>query len=138
MNVVDDPIFQQLIQDRGLKIATIKSYQYTLSKFCKITNHTPTNLIEEVKDEEDQNIRLRRRKITQYFHEFLKYLQELDHRYESIDKQIIIIRTFYFHYDIELPKKLKLKNEESSELKISSIDEIKFALKTINFCEKPR
>ena len=41
MNVVDDPIFQQLIQDRGLKTATIKSYPYALSKFCKITNHTP-------------------------------------------------------------------------------------------------
>ena len=75
MNVVDDPIFQQLIQDRGLKTATIKSYPYALSKFCKITNHTPPNLIEEAEDEEDQNIRLRRRKITQYFHAFLKYLQ---------------------------------------------------------------
>lgn len=134
MKIIEDPIFQQLIKDRGLKTATIKSYQYALSKYCKLVGHTPTSLIEEAEDEEDRNLRLRRRKITQYFHDFQNYLEGNDHSYESIDKQISIIRTFYYHYDIKLPKKPKLVNETQSELKIPSTSEIKFALKNSNPC----
>jgi len=134
MDVTQDPIFQEVIKDRGLKPPTIQLYTYAFTKYCKTTGLTPTQLIEEAEDEEDNNIRLRRRKITQYFHDFQKYLEGLDHTPETVSKQISIIRTFYFHYDIKLPKKPKLQTDPNTSLLIPTLPEIKLALKNCNPC----
>lgn len=133
MDVKEDPLLQEFIKNRGLKKSTIMSYCYSLRLYQKTTNLTPTILIEEAEDEEEQNIRKRRRKITKYLNKFLTDLEDSDYTVESINKHLINIRSFYRYYDIELPYKPKLKKDV--ELKnIPSLDDIRTAISKSNQC----
>jgi|BarGraIncu00222A_1022003.scaffolds.fasta_scaffold492869_1 hypothetical protein len=64
----------------------------------------PAEFIQEVEDEEEKRLRMRRRKIRQYQLDFKDYLISLDFTNSIIREIITGVRTFYSEFDIELPK----------------------------------
>lgn len=98
----DDPKLQRFFRKRNHKpktrlLITDRFYYYYLA-----TGLTPTSMIDEADMEEEQGIRLRRRKIIEHLDTFEDYLQD---RYSenTIRSSISTIRTFYRHHHIEIP-----------------------------------
>jgi integrase len=111
MDITEDPLLQEFL-DRNLRETTRVKYQTILNHYTKSTGLTPTELIEQAEDDEDNRVRLRKRRIKKHMENHLTYMAE--HDFSPIYKQtsITCIRTFYHHFDIQLPKLNKNKEEK--------------------------
>jgi integrase len=113
MNITNDPYIQNMYLSRNLKPATITSYTKIIQPYCEFINKTPTELITEAIEEEEQGIRKINRKIRTYQ---IKYRQHLITQNKSpltIKNTMATIRSFYNEYEIELPKiKINVPLEE--------------------------
>jgi integrase len=90
-------------------------------------------MIEEAEDDEDNNLRLRRRRITKHLSTFHLFLEEKEYSPESVAKHLTFIRTFYSHHDIKLPKKPKIRKDTAVK-KLPELDHIKLAVGRSNLC----
>jgi integrase len=132
-NIDSDPTFKEFLDTRDLRKRTQENYKYHLKNYCQITDKTPTHLIEEAEEEEDQGIILRRRKIKQHLAKFKENYTERGFSENHIRIGLTMIRSFYRAFEIELPKSSRqktTKNEEAIESieKLLTIEEIKKAL----------
>lgn len=135
MKVEEDPYVQNLFQSRNLKPATINWYTKILKQYCLFLNKTPTELINEAIDEEEQGIRKINRKLRTYQIQYRNHLLQKGQSPLSIKNIIAIIRSFYNEYEIDLPKlKLNLPKEEKLITKEDLIqkEHIQTALKHAN------
>ncbi|MBZ2166973.1 tyrosine-type recombinase/integrase [Methanobacterium spitsbergense] len=136
MDIKSDRHFQDLIISRNLRKSSIKEYAKSLNQYCVFINKNPTELIEEAENQEDQQIRMKNRNIKRYILDYYKYLKDRNLRYNTIKKQLAVIKTFYHEYDIETPR-FKLVEDEIPETVYSTDlpghDEIK---KILNNCNK--
>jgi integrase len=136
MNVLDDPYFQQLVDERGIKEYTIIHYSIILNDYCKLLNKTPTLLIEEAVLEEEQGIRLPQRKIKQHLTQYRKHLEDKGYSPKTIKGSMVVVRTFYNEYDIELPKtryKHQTKDPFQTSKDLPNKEQIRQALKHCDF-----
>ena len=135
MNIESDQHFQDLIISRNLRKSSIREYAKSLNQYCIFINKNPTELIEEAENQEDQQIRMKNRNIKRYLLDYYKYLKDRDLRYNTIKKQLAVIKTFYHEYDIETPR-FKLVKDEIPETVYSTDlpghDEIKLILNNCN------
>jgi integrase len=129
-DVTKDPFFIELCQNRELKDGTIKLYEISLQKYSEFVGKTLTELIEEAEDEEDENIRYRRRKINKYLSSFKSQLdgQDLTSSYKTL--VMSKVKAFYNEYDIQLPrkkfrKKSLVSNHQTNINDLPTIDDIK-------------
>lgn len=99
----DDPKFIEFGIIRDLKPQTMEFYGTVMTRYCRFTGLTPSELIEEAIAEEEAMVRMINRKIREYFvnHQIQLQSENLSRNY--ISKSISMIRTFYRHYGIELP-----------------------------------
>ena len=67
MEIKKIPYIKEFILNRNLKPATIRSYTRKLQIYCEITGLNPTQLIEQAEEDEDNGIRLRKRRIKPNF-----------------------------------------------------------------------
>ncbi len=104
MKFDDDPIFQDFINNRDLRDSTIKNYRMILTSYSKYTELTPEQLIDEAELEEEQGIKLRKRKIKQHLIGFKKYMEEIGYSPVNIKNRITIVRSFYNEFEIQLPR----------------------------------
>lgn len=135
MNIEEDPYIQNLYQSRNLKPSTRKWYNLILRQYCKFLDKTPTELLNEAINEEEQGIRKINRKLKTYFIQYRQHLIEKGQSPLSIKNTMTIIRSFYNEYEIDLPKlKLNLPKEERLITKDDLIqkDDIIKALKYAN------
>ena len=65
-----NPLYKEYVLNRKLKPETIRSYTRKLQIYSKVTELTLTQLIEEAEDDEDNGIRLRKRRIKNNFQDF--------------------------------------------------------------------
>ena len=93
---------------------TIKTYLNRLEQYCEFNNKTPTELVMEAEDEEDQRIRKKNRQIKERLLYFKKHLQDDGKTYYTIKTYMATVMGFYQECDIETPK-IKLKNHETRE-----------------------
>jgi integrase len=135
MLVKDDKLFQEFIYGRKLKQSTQDVYGIKLTAYSELIGMTPSELIQEAEEEEDDGIRLRKRKIKTYFQRYHEWLTEQDYSKEHIRLAMGVIRTFYNEYDIILPKR-RIKSSfdglVSDKGKLPTIDDIRQALKFSN------
>lgn len=133
MDISTDPLLQEFL-DRNLKEPTIIKYRTILNHYSKSTRLTPTQLIEQAEDDEDNRVRLRKRRIKKHLENHLIYMDERG--FSPIYKQtsITCIRTFYHHFDIQLPKLNKNKEDKKRQTTddIPNHDEIRRALTEAN------
>lgn len=133
MDISTDPLLQDFFKNRGQKDSTIEGYLFTFRLYNEATGLTPTLMIEEAEDDEDQNIRLRRRQIVKHLNIFHIHLETKDYTPESIEKHLTFIRTFYRHYNIQLPNKPKIRKYRTVK-KLPELDDIKLAITRSNLC----
>lgn len=98
-----DPIFQEFL-NRNLKPATKKRYKYIIKRYTESTGLTPTQLIHQAEEDEDNGIRLRKRRIKKHLDNHIQYLQTLDYSVKNLRLNISSIRVFYNFFEIQLPK----------------------------------
>jgi integrase len=103
-NIDSDPTFKEFLDTRNLRPRTRDNYQYHLINYCKLINKTPTELIEDAGKEESEGIRMRSRKIRRYLKRFLSHYEERGFSPAHIKIGLIMVRSFYNNFEINLPK----------------------------------
>lgn len=135
MDKPTDPLLQKFFMERGQKEKTRELYHYVFDLWFKVTGNSPTTMIEEAEDEEDQQVRLRKRKINQHFLDFTNYLLDKNFSDESIKVNTSFIRAFYNHFNIELPKRIKVEKRDGDlGPLIPSLEDIQLAISRSNPC----
>jgi len=99
--------------DKGIKDSTKRTYKQFLHYYTDCHGMTITQLIEEAEDDEDNGLRMRKRRINIRLKEFENWLNEKDYAPSRIRNALATVRVLYNYYDIKLPKpKSKQKPEE--------------------------
>lgn len=162
-NITQDTInqdkkFIKLINKKQLKPKTIALYRISLTKFCKFTEKTPTELIEIFKEKQkDKIIKVEKdgkeelyierfnpndSLISEMFDDFIinqktikSKLTEKHLKETTIQNYIINLRSFFRFYKIELPDKTNFK-DDSKEVEIIPSSMIRKAIELGNFTSK--
>ena len=100
--IEESKYFQQFIEERNLSKATVKQYRATLRQYCKFNGMTLDQLLEEADNEEEQGIRLKRRTLKTRLVDFRTAIIETDSKSTIVNK-VNQVKTFYRHFEIELP-----------------------------------
>lgn len=116
MNVLEDQKIKMLISRRDLSKNRIKSYKRVFTEINELFNKTPSELIEEARNEQLPDwdnkifIEMEDRKISYYFNEYYNYLKNVrKNNPGSIQNKHNVLRAFYREYNIEVPKPINLK-----------------------------
>lgn len=100
--IENDPLLQRMFKRRGLK----KSSQLLLTKYFRwynqVTGLTPSQAIEEADQEEEDSIRLRRRRIVKHLEDYEDYLSN-KYAHTTVKNAMSAVRSFYHENYIELP-----------------------------------
>ncbi|WP_321421026.1 site-specific integrase [uncultured Methanobacterium sp.] len=108
-----DSLFKEFCSNRELRESSIKSYINGLSKYSDFTNKSLTELIEEAEDEEEEGIRLRKRKINKYLTSFKTELRESGLNQSTEKHMLMLVKAFYREFDIEIPRSKRRKSNKS-------------------------
>lgn len=128
----DDPLLIEFL-GRNLKPNTKARYNYVLRRYIESTGLTPSELISQAEDDEDNNIRLRKRRIKTYLDNHIDYLTSLDYSVKNIRLNIQTIRVFYNYFEIQIPKiTLPTVRESRTVEDIPNGDEIREVLSHAN------
>lgn len=100
--IEESKYFQQFVDERNLSQATIKQYKATLRQYCEFNGLTLDQLLAEADSEEEQGIRLKRRALKTRLVDFRTAIIETDSKNTIVNK-VNQVKTFYRHFEIELP-----------------------------------
>lgn len=121
MNISDDPHFKLFCKSRNLQKSTIQFYHNVLKRYCEYLQLTPTQFIEEAENEEEERIRMKKRKIKWYFIEYMDLIEEAGMAFSTRKKIQSTIRTFYREFEIELPRTVRLIHEDEELITTDSM-----------------
>lgn len=140
--IEEDPLVKEFLGSRPIKYPTIKNYLVRFWHYSNFTEMSPTELIEEAEDEEENRIRSRHRKIKKHLNGFARYLETVEYapgkKYSeiTIGRSITDIKTFYHYFDIDTPK-VNLRDEKPHRRDdLPTKDEIEKALRNVNTRDK--
>lgn len=143
MSVLNDPKLQQMIDRKELSKDRIRGYEVVFADYCNITNKTPSQLIEEAREEQQpylgSNNRIlftpkSERKIALYVNQYYKYLKTKELSQYSMDTYLNTVYAFYNEFDIELPKKINVKLPKViiREGDLPTIEDVRLAVESTN------
>ena len=115
-SVLEDPKYTEMMSAKGIVEETKKRYLFSLTTYCYFCDQTLTEIYEEADQEEEDGIRLNKRKIRRKLINFRSFLN--DHFANSTVKQRFQdIKQFYKFWGIERPDlpAQTLKREERME-----------------------
>lgn len=137
-DIKNDRCFKDFLRSRSRRPSTKSQYVTRIRVYANFTGKTPTQLIEEAETEEEQGIKLRNRKINDYFYEFREKLEEEGMLPSTINGYFDTVKAFHRHYDIQLPKlKIALNSSENWSMEdIPTLDHIREAVKVCNIRDK--
>jgi integrase len=143
MTPLQDPKMKLMINRKGLSKNRIQSYGIVFKDYCRISNKTPTELIDEAREEQEPYLGKNNqilftpkseRKVGFYVSEYYKYLKEKELSPYSVDAYLRMVYAFYNEYDIELPKKVNIKLPKViiREGDLATIEDIRLAVESTN------
>ena len=135
MNLKEDPQIIEFLLNRNLKPHSEYQYLKRIKQYCQYTQLTPTELIEEAINEEEQGIRKPNRKIKKYMIGYINKLKNENKSPNYITTGITIIKTFYNEFEIELPRvrcNIKEQKELVTTTDIPTKEDIKKIVKYAN------
>ncbi|MGB9979413.1 tyrosine-type recombinase/integrase [Methanobacterium sp.] len=113
MNIQNDPHLIEFLQNLNVRKTTQEIYIKRLKVYCQFTGKTPTQLIEEAEEDEENRIRMKNRRIKKDIMKYLVYLREQNRSPNYITNLIATVKSFYGEYEIELPRiRCNIKQEE--------------------------
>lgn len=96
-------LFNQFVNETGIKENTIKGYKSSLKCYCKLNNKSFDELIKEAEEEEEQGVRWKNRKIRKRLIDYRKWLYY--NKSEGTARTYFIkIKSLYRHFEIEIHK----------------------------------
>lgn len=101
--IMADDIFKEYLTLKNIGIATQVSLSSILLKYTTIQDMDLTSLINEADDEEEQNIRPKRRTIKKRLINFRQTLLEEGYANSTIKDYFAKVKTFYRAFEIEIP-----------------------------------
>ena len=113
-------IFVQFCNERNIKKSTMKGYVSALQLYESFHNKSIDFLIDEAICEENMGISLKDRKIKNRLLDFRSYLINNDFSSSTQKTYFSKIKTFYYHFEIDLPKLPSVKLNEN--YKVSYLD----------------
>lgn len=114
MTMNDEEILDDFVKARNLKYVSKKSYRASIKLYTKFNNMTLEELLDEADDEEEQKIRMKRRKIKKRLINFRAYLVE-NYMKNYVKNTFSRIITIYTHYEIEIPELPKLSQKNFNQ-----------------------
>lgn len=105
--ILEDPLFQDYCLIKNLTTNSRKAYATALRAYIISENSTLEHLVNEADQEEEQNIRPKKKTVNKRLTHFKLYLQEQRYSNRTINGYIKKVRTFYSYYDIvtmDIPK----------------------------------
>ena len=137
-DIKNDRCFKDFLRSRSRRPSTKSQYVTRIRVYANFTGKSPTQLIEEAETEEEHGIKLRNRKINDYFYEFHEKLETQGMLPSTINGYFDTVKAFYRHYDIQLPKlKIALNNNENWSMEdIPTLEHIREAVKVCNIRDK--
>lgn len=130
----DEEYFKEIQDIRNLSNSTLKKYREDLAHYMNYTKMTLDELLTEADNEEEQRIRMRKRKVKSRLLGFQRYLkEELKLRPSTVRSIMSRVKAFYRTYDIELPQ-IKTQHVEQTETieDIPTLEHIRKAVSTSN------
>ena len=105
METEDIQIIEEITQTRNITINTKRNYMQAIKNYTQSQGLTLKQLLEEAETEEEKGIRLKNRSLKKRLIIFRNYLlNEKGLSKSTLQKQLGIIKTIYYHYEIEMPK----------------------------------
>lgn len=106
-------MFKKFCEERNIKEETIKGYKSIIKKYTAYYGMPIEELLQEAIEEEDNNIKKRRRTIKQRLLQFRTHLvTETDIAPSTIKSHMRKLVTLYSHFDIDVPNLPPLKSED--------------------------
>jgi integrase len=133
--IENDPIFHEFTMNKNVRESTLGQYAYRVGLYCKHVGLTPTQLIEEATEEEEDALRMPKRKIKKHMISFCQYLKDRNMSYNQVKNVFGTIRSFYKEFEIQLPNVKCIIKQEQELLTVNDIPskkDIKKALKRCN------
>ena len=96
-------LFQRFCKERNIKDSTMKGYHSTLKKYEEFHNKSLDELIEEAIKDEEERTPLKERKIKMRLLDYRTYLLDSDMSPNTSKTYFSKLKTFYLHFEIELP-----------------------------------
>lgn len=97
-------LFQKFCKDRNVKKSTKKGYESALKNYTRYHNQTIEELIKEAQTDEKNKIILKDRKIKKRLLKYRTYLFSSNKSPNTIKTYFTRVKTFYAHFEIEIPK----------------------------------
>ena len=138
-DIKNDQVYRDYLEERQVKPKTADLYIYTMRIYCHLIGLLPSELLDEADAEEDAGIRLRKSKLKQHLKSFEQYLKSNKSAHSTLTTSMNIVRNFYAHHDIELPRNVRNKTPKTIETyeDLPTIDELKKAYDLCNYKYKP-
>ena len=103
--IKNSEVFQDFIEERKLtNESTIGGYLTSLTGYCDYHGISIEELVEEAEQEEDNGIRLKKRKIKKRLIEYRNYLYDKKYSNKTIKSKMSDIIFFFDRCEIEIPK----------------------------------
>ena len=133
----DEEYLKELQQLRNLSDSTLNRYKIDLKHYTKYTGMSLEELLEEADDEEEQRIRMRKRKIKTHMLGLQQQLLTYNFEPSTIKTIFSRIKAFYRTYDIEIPQIRTVGKESTETLEdIPTLEHIRVASSTNNLKHK--
>jgi len=119
------------------KLSTKRGYINSFLNYCRFLKLTPTQLRDEAKSEQIQNIFKSDRRIREHFEDFNYFLSDQGLSSNTVHSYFNGIKSFYMFYDIDIPR-LKLDScvTKQGNLKIPTKPDIQDAINVADPLEK--
>lgn len=102
MEIKENPYFKQFVEERKLSDKSKRTYELSLTDYCRYHNMNLTDLLEEADTEEENGIRLKRRTIKSRLVNYRTYLVT-NFKKNTVKTRFNQIKAFYRHFEIEIP-----------------------------------
>ena len=96
-------LFQRFCKERNIKDSTMKGYRSTLKKYEGFHKKTLDELIQEAIEDEEKRIPLKERRIKKRLLDYRTFLLDSDMSPNTSKTYFSKLKTFYLHFEIELP-----------------------------------
>ncbi len=114
-------LITKLCEERNIKENTKRGYITALNSYTNYCNMSLNELLDEAFNEENNNISLKNRHVKQHLIEYRSFLISEGIASSTIKNYLSKIRTFYKHYDIELPDLPPVKYEKEYEINYNDL-----------------
>ena len=106
----EDSVICDWFKLRKCRENSIKAYLQGMQEFTELLGMTPTQLLEEAEREEDENIKMRSRKIKRYLLDYSDCLEKKNLAPMTVKNRLAAVKSFYVSNDIQLPAQARSEN----------------------------